>query len=117
VSATAPLLLFDDGPAPDVLLMWLDCAGDPHDLTAWTAWRVEFVDDQNVARYVKTSGVFGGDGLAPSNLVIRFAAGDLTGAPPGDYRMRVSGVGPDGRRAYFPPPTPTVRLAAAATPP
>lgn len=111
------LLLYRDGPAPDVLLRWLDPFGDPLDLTAWTSWRVEFMDDDNVARLVKVAGVTGGDGTLPANAVVRFTAAELAAVPVGDYRMRVSAVAADGRRAYFPPPAPTVRLAAAATTP
>jgi hypothetical protein len=112
-----PTTLYKDGPAPDLLILWLDGFGFPVNASVFTGWRVELVDDNNVDHLGKTTNVTGGDGTLPSNVVVRWTAAELAPVPVGDYRLRVSALEPDGRRRYLPPPSPQIRVAAAATAP
>lgn len=112
---TDETLVYKDQSLPDWPLRWLDRAGNLVDLSAYTDWRLELVDDSNVARLTKTTGIVGGDGSVEVNVLVAWAGGDLTATPPGRYRLRLSGEAPDGRRRYFPGPAPAVRVAPAAT--
>jgi hypothetical protein len=106
---------YKDQTAPPTLLQWLDRAG-PLDASAFTDWRLEFVDEFGVDRLHKTAGIAGGDGTDLANIIVSWATGDLTDTPEGIYRVRLSAVGPAGRR-YMPGPPIVVEVIDAATVP
>lgn len=98
-------------------MRWLDGDGVPVDLSAYTSWRLDLVNDDNVAHLRKTAGIVGADGTAAANVLVAWSANELAAVPAGLYRVRLSGVAADGRRRYFPGPAPTVRIVAVATTP
>ena len=111
------LELFTDQQLPDWTFAFKDGAGNMLDLSTYTQWRCEFVDQADHDWLGKTSGVGGGDGTGLSNVMVVFSPADLTSVPAGSYTVRLSGVALDGRRRYMPnrPPI-TVTVRTRSTP-
>jgi hypothetical protein len=96
------LSIYTDQQLPDWSLAWRDGAGVLLNLSTYTQWRCEFVDQADKDWLTKTSGVGGGDGTGLSNVMVVWGPSDLASVPAGTYRVRISAVAQDGRRRYMP---------------
>src|SRR3954452_19660761 len=100
---SSTLDIFTDQQLPSWTFAWLDTDGRLIDTSAYVSWRCEFVDQSNVARLSKLTGVGGADGTGLSNVVVAWGPGEWTSVPPATYRLRISAVdNVSGKRRYMP---------------